>query len=537
MRRPRGARRGVLLAKGDVLSPAGAPLPAGAPSAHPPGPAPSIATDHRESSAGIARNAFFLVIGQIVTTALAIVTNAALGRYLGAVDFGRYYLMLALSTFAYVFVEWGQALFVVRQVAIAPARSGELLGAALGLRAAFALVVIVPAGLVSLALGYGGYTTLLSVLLILATLPMFLAQGYGMAFRAHDRMSRDAVVSVTGKAAALCVAVPALALGAGIPGVFLALAVGGGTAVTVAAWLYGRMGLPAVRFSPAVARELLIGGLPIVAMTAAISAQPYIDAVILSKLAPASAVGWFGAAKGILGTLMAPAVILGAAAYPRMSRASADVDALRREVRAALRPLLWLAALAGAGTYLFASTAIAVVYGRAGFAPAATILQVFAPGLFLLFVDILLGNVVYASGGANGFAVAKIASVAVGSGLDLLLIPHFQERTGNGGVGVVVAFALSEVVVFAGALLVMRPGTLQSAAFLDMLRAVASAAATILLLRALPALPAWAGIPLCIAAFTAISLALGLVRWAELAALAELALRRGADGPVQPPGA
>jgi O-antigen/teichoic acid export membrane protein len=115
-------------------------------------------------------------------------------------------------------------------------------------------------------------------------------------------------------------------------------------------------------------------------MTAAIWAQPYLDVIILSKLAPATVVGWFGAAKTILGTIMAPAVILGAAAFPRLARASADTTALRREVRAAFRPLLWLAALAGTGTYLFAGTAIAIVYGAKGFGPAATVLEVFAPG-------------------------------------------------------------------------------------------------------------------------------------------------------------
>src|SRR6185503_11192875 len=182
-------------------------------------------------------------------------------------------------------------------------------------------------------------------------------------------------------------------------------------------------------------------------MTAATSVQPYLDAILLSKLAPAVTVGWFGAARNILGTLVAPAVILGAAAYPRIARASHDGAALRHEVRAAFRPLLWLGALAGTGTYLFASAAIALIYGARDFAPAAVILQVFAPGLLLLFIDILLGNIIYASGGAARFAIAKIASVVVGTALDLLLIPLFQRRYGNGGIGVVVAFALSEFVV------------------------------------------------------------------------------------------
>jgi O-antigen/teichoic acid export membrane protein len=241
-------------------------------------------------------------------------------------------------------------------------------------------------------------------------------------------------------------------------------------------------------------------------------------------------VGWFGAARNILGTLMAPATILGAAAYPRLARASSDPEALRREVRAALRPLLWLGAMGATGTYLWARTAVGLIYGSRGFGPAATILEVFSPGLFLLFIDILLGNIIYASGGGTGFAIAKVLSVAVGTALDFAFVPVFQTRTGNGGIGVIVAFAASELVVFAGSLIVLRRGTLQWSALLEVGRALASAAATLLLFRALPPLPAWVGIPLCVLAFAAASLALGLVRREDLTTLRALARRTGPAG-------
>jgi O-antigen/teichoic acid export membrane protein len=459
----------------------------------------------------IARNAFYLVVGQAVTTVLAIILSAALGRALGATDFGIYYLITTMSGFAYVWAEWGQPPFVIRHVAREPLRSGDLLGTALALRAAFALVATILAGLIAWALGYGARTTWLSVFLILASLPLFLAQGYGMVFRALDKMEKDATVSVANKVIALCVALPALALGGAVPGVILAQAVAGVAALGVAARLHRRLGAPPLRFSSETARELLTAGTPILAMTAAVAVQPYLDAIILSKLAPATVVGWFGAAKSIFGTLVAPAAILGAAAYPRLARASADAASLRREVRAAFRPLLWLAALAGTGTYLFAGTAVRLIYGFEHFGPAETILAVFAPGFFLLFVDILLGNIIYATGGGKGFAIAKILSVVVGTVLDVVLIPFFQGRFGNGGIGVVVAFALSEFVVFAGAMMALHRGTLSANTGFDVARALGAAGLTILLLRAIDPVPPWVGIPLCVVAFAAASLVLGLV--------------------------
>ncbi len=54
---------------------------------------------------------------------------------------------MTTATFAYVLVEWGQPLFVIREVAQSPERSGDMLGTALALRAAFAVVGLVPVGL------------------------------------------------------------------------------------------------------------------------------------------------------------------------------------------------------------------------------------------------------------------------------------------------------------------------------------------------------------------------------------------------------
>jgi O-antigen/teichoic acid export membrane protein len=481
-----------------------------------------------DSGAGIARNAFYLVVGQATTTALAIVLSAALGRSLGPKDFGIYYLLTTMSAFAYVFAEWGQPYFVIRQVAREPRRSGDLLGTALVLRVALTVIVTTPAGLIAWALGYGARTTWLSVFLILAGLPLFLAQGYGMVFRARDQMGRDASVSISNKAVALCVTLLALALGKGIPGVILAQAVAGVAALAVAGKLYKRLGTASLRVSYETAHELLAAGPPLLAMAAAVSVQPYLDAIILSKMAPVAAVGWYGAAKNILGVLMAPASILGAAAYPRIARASLDAAALQQEVRSAFRPLLWLGALAGTGTYLFAGTAIDLIYGSRGFEPAAMILRVFAPGLFLLFIDILLGNIIYASGSAKGLAIAKVASVVVGTALDFFLIPLFQERFGNGGLGVVVAFALSEFVVFAGAMMVLRPGTLEPATALNAARALGAAGATVLLFHLLPPVVPWVGVPLCVAVFAAASVALGLVDGRDLNLLRTLIRQRTA---------
>jgi O-antigen/teichoic acid export membrane protein len=488
--------------------------------------------------ASIARNAVHLVSGQVVTTTLAILFSAALGRSLGAGDFGLYFLVNTFATFAYVVVDCGQQFYVIREVARAPDRGGEFLGAALVTRVIGAVLISAPVGLISWALGYDARTCWFSVAFIFVMLPFFLAQSYGMIFRGRDRMGLDASVSVVNKIAMLALAFAALGLGTGLAGVVVAQALGGCVAIAVATRLYRREAIGRVSFSWEATRRMVAGGAAIVTMVIATSVQPYLDAIILSKLATPDAVGWFGAAKNIMGTLLAPALIIGAAAYPQLSRAASDMAAFKGEVRAALRPMLLLGALAGAGTYLFGDAAIGIVYGERNFGPAGTILKIFGPGLFLLFIDVLLGYGLAALGRTTAFTIVKISSVVVSTALDFVLISIFQRRTGNGGAGAVLAFVLSEVVVLAGAVILMPQGSLRPGVVLDIARAVGAASITAFLFQSLPPIPFYLGIPLCVVMFAVISAALGLVRRNDLAVLrAALRQRRAVPVPAVAEGA
>jgi O-antigen/teichoic acid export membrane protein len=246
----------------------------------------------------------------------------------------------------------------------------------------------------------------------------------------------------------------------------------------------------------------------------------------VSKLVTAEAMGWFGAARNIMGTLFAPVTILSAAAYPRLSRAARSPDLFREELGTAMRPILWMGAIAAVGTYLFADTGVRIVYGHRHFGPAAEILRVFGAGLFLFFIDGMLGVALNAVGRAGAFSGVKIASVVVSTALDLLLIPHFQRTTGNGGTGAVAAFVGSELVVFAGVVAIMPRRSVAIGTVVDAGRAMLAAGLTIAAFSRLTWLSPWLGVPLCIVAFSMLSVAVGLVRRADLDNLRAIVARK-----------
>jgi O-antigen/teichoic acid export membrane protein len=466
---------------------------------------------------------------------LGILFSAALGRKLGAGDFGLFFIISSFSAFALVLVDWGQQYFGIREVARAPRRGGDLLGTGLVLRTIGTALVCVPTGLTAWLLGFDRRAIWFTVGFVALSLPLFLAQNFGVVFRGRDRMGLDAIVSVTNRAAGLVLALAVLGLGFGLGGVVVTQGLAGMAALAVASRLYRRVATDPLRFSAATAREILTGGTAIVTMTLASNVQPYLDALLLAKLVPKDAVGWYGAAKSIMGTLLAPSLILGAAAFPRLSRAAGDPVAFREEMSTAQRPMVWLGGLAAVGTWLFADVAIHVVYGQRAFGPAGIILSVFGLGLFLIFVDVLLGTALTALGRATRFSLVKIGSVFLCTGLELWLIPRFQATTGNGGLGVVVSFVLCEALLFLGLLLLMPRGTAGLQILTDAARAVASAVLTALALRLLPPLSPWLGIPLCVLVYAGVTVALGLLRPDDLRTLGRvLRPRSGRSSQTSP---
>jgi O-antigen/teichoic acid export membrane protein len=427
-----------------------------------------------------ATNVLYLALGQVGTTTLGIVFSAVLARTLGASDFGLYFLVTSMAAFAYTIVEWGQPLLLVREMARDPQHVGELLGSGLALRVLASAILSVPLLLIAYVLGYGAWTVSIVALYFAAMLPISLAQGYGTVFRAFRRMGSDALVAVLNSAAALALVLLALQRGGGLVAIGLCQFVAGVISLVVARQLYARQRATPLALTRGMVRHLWRGGVAIMSISVLQAAQPYLDVLILSKLVPTDAIGYFGVARSIMGVLLAPAVILATATFPQLSRAAKTPDQFGSVVRNALRPMMFFGALASVGTYLFAQTAVEL----------------------------------------------KVISILVSTALDFILIPWFQARYGNGGLGVIVAFALSELIMFAGLIAMMPRGVLRLESIVEAAKAIGAAVVTLVLLRSIPALPPAAGIPVNVVVFFAVAFALKLVDSSDLVFLKDIPRRR-----------
>jgi len=452
----------------------------------------------------IARNVVSLLLGQIGTMAISIAISAIIGRFLGAASLGLLYLVMATTNFAGIFVEWGQQGYLVAEVAKFRERSGELIGTALVARFLLAIVSYAVVIAVSALLGYGPDVRLLLVLMALSVIPGNLGTTLAQGFRGLDRMELEATCNIVTSICNLAFLVVAMKLHGGLPSVILAAGGAATVALVVSLVLVRKVRMPPLQVKWRRIRNLLAGGAPFVFFNLALSGHPYVDANVLAIFANPSAVGWYAAAQRFVGTLIFPAGIAGVALYPTLARFAGDVDALRGKARDALRLVLLLGALACAGTVLYADVAVSLVYSRKAFEPAIDVLRALGPYLFLMFVNILLGSAILALGRARAaFTIAKFVALAIGGLLDVILIPYFEGRYGNGAIGLAVALTASELVMTVSALRLAPDGVVERSQWRLALAAVASALAMLAagaLLRNAP-LPVRFVVPLAVFAF------------------------------------
>jgi O-antigen/teichoic acid export membrane protein len=472
----------------------------------------------------LVQSAFHLVLGQAATTVLGIVLTGVIGRRLGPTDFGVWYMLNAIVGFAGVFIDWGYSAYVIREVARRPDRTGEITGTILALRSLSTLLVCGPAVLAAWALGSGMEAVWLTALLVITSIPIYLLTSMSWTFRGHERMDFEATVGVIVKV--LTVAATALLLFGGlkISGVILGQGLAGASGLAVSFIIYHRLKLPPLRVSIATANELVRGAAPIFTMALMISLQPYIDSNVMARLLPPEVIGWYGAAAALTGTLIAPALILAGTVFPRLSQASQDPLEFRRLIRMSLRPIFFVAVLGAIGTYSFAELAITLVYHSQDFGPTTAVLKAFSPTLLLVSIDVFFGYTILAAGAIRAFARAKLAAVALTTLLEIVLVRYCQARYGNGGIGVMLAFASGELVLICAALRLIPKATLDRGSLIDFLRAIFAGMGALLVVR-VTSLPPIAAMPVMIAAYMLFALMVGLITREDVAQLTAVVFR------------
>jgi O-antigen/teichoic acid export membrane protein len=216
-------------------------------------------------------------------------------------------------------------------------------------------------------------------------------------------------------------------------------------------------GVTKLRFSWAATRVLLRGGTPFVVAGLVMNLQPMIDAMFLSKLTSTEVVGWYAVARRLVGVLLFPASALIGALYPTLCRLwASDRPMFAQVTSGSLRSVSLIVMPVMLGCALYADVAIAM-FNRQSFGPTADDLRILSVFIALVYFSMPLGTCVLAANKQRAWSIVQSLCLVSSVVLDPLLVPYFQRRYGNGGLGVCLSSTLSEfAVVICGVVLAPR---------------------------------------------------------------------------------
>ena len=232
-------------------------------------------------------------------------------------------------------------------------------------------------------------------------------------------MDIDAFVNTVGKAMTLAATAIALRFGGGLTEVILMQGLGGISMLLVAAIAALRLDISVKIPVMKLLHELLRRGAPIAAFSIVIASQPFVEVLMLSAFTSPAVVGWYGAYRTIFGIVASPAIILVAATFPELSRASRSLPDLRRTIDATGRVLFIAAAFTSSALYLFADHLVAIIYGYGRFEQTASILRVSAVFVPLLFFGYVLASAMIAIGKNKAMAIISVVKIVLLCGFEL----------------------------------------------------------------------------------------------------------------------
>ena len=464
----------------------------------------------------LVRNVSHLAIGQVVSTTLGILLSAVIGRALEPAQLGLLYTVAAISTFAYVIVDWGQGTYLVREMARGRTDEPELIGSALLFRLIAIVFISVLGVVIALPLGYSGQFFVLTLLAMVSGLPATLYAPFACSFRSRDRMDIDVLSNILGKAIALIATAIAMSLGGGLIEVILMQALGGISTLLIGAIAAARADVKVkapVTKTPPGAWSVWSANCDLLGRSGHAASHRDIDAFCVGGPRGRRVVrrGYqhYWHCDFSRNDLLA-------ATFPQLSRASRSLPDLRRTIDATSRVMFIAAAFTSSALYLFAEHIVAIIYGHGRFEETASILKVSAAFVPLLFLVLVLASAMNAIGKNKEMAAISVVRIVFCVVFNWLLIGYWQRQYGNGAIVLTIIAGLAEVPATVACLKLLPKGAVGSAVTLNMVRAYVASLCTVIPLAMLQPLGLLYLSPLFILLFAITSMGTRLVLPADL---------------------
>jgi O-antigen/teichoic acid export membrane protein len=421
----------------------------------------------RRSGTVLARNIAILAGSQLFTWCATLLWTIVVPRTIGPQQTGVYTLAVAAGGVLTVAIGLGMRPLLVREIAADRNRAPDLIGTAIVLRA----LVAVP--------------TLAAVIAIVFLGPFHgeeavaLLMGFGLCFfyvlyepiqagfQAVERMKYLAYADMLTKAGVTVGAIALALVGVRALGLLVVsvLHLIWARSIFSIRWRTTRVGL----------RSLAIDSLPYWSFAAFFTIYLWIDSLMLAVMTSDTVLGWYAAPTRLFTTLMFIPVILSTAWFPRLVTAARGGNLeLVRAARAPLEVVLVLSLPVCAGTAIVAGPLVRALYGS-GFSESVPVLVVLALCIPPMYVNIMVNPVLVAANRQIVWTRVMALASVLNPALNLVLIREFQASRGNGAIGAALALLLTELVIVAIGLSLIR-GVVDAGFVVRLLKAVIATA-------------------------------------------------------------
>ena len=421
---------------------------------------PQPPQNNNQQGKRIAKNAGVLMASQLLTWGLAILVTVYVPRYLGREGIGILGLAESIWAIMSTFISFGMDVFLAKEIARKPERIGEFFGTQIVTR--LGLMVL----FYGIAFGYAQLRDfpdiVVSVIMIFGIVELFaqMARICRASLQGLEEMQFISLADIVSKALTTILSLTVLILGFGVTAIAFVAIVGGLTSFLVQLWPLRRNRRLPLSFDASLAVRMLRDSIPYLLSIVLLTVYTNIDIQMLEYLTDIETVGLYNVSVRLFGTFLFVPNVFVTAVFPAISRMYADDEnGLPKLLGKSYDLLMMLSIPIGFGVLAVARPVLYLLY-EDEFIDSTPILAGFGLVLILTYLNTLMGKFLIATDRQNNWTILMAVGVIITVPLDLILIPYFAEGYGNGGIGGVVAFGVTEGVMLVAGHWLLPKGSL-----------------------------------------------------------------------------
>jgi serine O-acetyltransferase len=427
----------------------------------------------------VAKNAAFLFASQLITWSLSALMWVIVPRAVGPSEWGEYTLACAIIGVATALAGLGISVLLIKEIARAPERAGEFIGAGLIARliTGVPFLAIIWGTAIFAQQHYTAHTRVILAILTLWGLIVFIGSPLSAGVAAFQKMHIIGLGEILNNAlVALAAVFLVLALHLGMISIAAVCVFGvlGVTALDL--WALARVTRITLRVDPSLVRYVIVGSMPYWLSGLVLTFYIWVDSVILSILTATTVVGWYGVTSRLFSALLFVPTILCTALAPALAHSFRhDPEQHHILTRRSFRLITSLGLPIAVGIALLAPAIVRVLFGAA-YAPAWPILMVLGITIVPTYINIAAGTYLISMDRQVAWTRVMGLACLVNPLVNLVTIPFFQRHYGDGGLGAAIALLLTELLMTAGGLWLLPRHMLDRQTLRPMLRSVAAVA-------------------------------------------------------------